>query len=133
MIKTIGLDGQIIAHIYDLRQIDKSSFPTPDQLPFQFGVGVIEEEKKIERHFHRPIKRTIEGTAEFIFVIEGRIDIDIFAPDHSFLQTVTLAANQSLLQFKGGHEMLMFKDTKYFELKQGPYLGADRDKYYSNV
>ena len=93
---------------------------------------MIEEEKKIERHFHRPIKRN-EGTAEFIFVIEGRIDIDIFAPDHSFLQTVTLAANQSLLQFKGGHEMLMFKDTKYFELKQGPYLGADRDKYYSNV
>ena len=36
--------------------------------------------------------------------------------------------NMALLQLTGGHAFKILPGTKYFEIKQGPYLGKHADK-----
>lgn len=121
--------GQVVAHVYDLGNAEGKSFPTPDHFPMQFGVAVVESDWTSKAHIHKPVTREVHGTAEFIFIMEGRLDAVFYAADHTEIGRETLTRNMALLQLTGGHKLSFAKGTKFFEIKQGPYLGRDGDKY----
>ena len=121
--------GGLIAQVYHLDTIDKTSFPTPENVTFQFGVGVNAAEKIYKTHVHKPALRKIETTSEFLYVLEGKMVVDVYDEDHVIIETVELGSQCALLQFYGGHGIKTEENTKYFELKQGPYYGRDFDKY----
>lgn len=129
--RTIILEsnGEVVAHVYDMSTVTAKSFPTPDEFPMQFGVGVIDEEWTSKAHIHKCVTREVHGTAEFIFVLEGQLDVIFFDQSHTRIGRQTLTGNMALLQIIGGHELRFAKGTKYFEIKQGPYKGRDWDKY----
>jgi hypothetical protein len=70
----------------------------------------------------------LNQTAEFIFVLEGGMDITILSQTGELVEKVELKSKTALLQFRGGHEIFLKPKTKYFELKQGPYFGQASDK-----
>ena len=41
-----------------------------------------------------------------------------------------LKAGMGFTQFFGGHGFVFAPNTKYIEIKQGPYKGSDDDKYF---
>ena len=55
--------------------------------------------------------------------------IDILNEKGAFIEKVILLDNMALLQFIGGHKIEIKAETKYFELKQGPYYGREFDKF----
>ena len=122
-------NGNLIGQVYKLNEANKTLFPTPDKETFQFGVGVINEDKVYKTHVHKRAERTVETTSEFLYVIHGEMQVDILDEDHKLVEKVVLNDNMALLQFFGGHAIKVLKGTKYFELKQGPYKGRDFDKY----
>jgi len=128
MHRNILMDGKLIAQFFDLRSFRKTEFPTPPEEFFQIGLGFDSNERKIRKHLHKEIIRTINLTSEFLYVIEGSIDASIFSEEGIKVDSLTISANQALLQFRGGHEFHINSNTKYFELKQGPYLGNEKDK-----
>jgi len=128
-VQSIEKDGQIIAQIFDLRELTESVFPTPPQLPMQFGASVLNVDWTSKAHIHKSVSRHIIGTPEFIFLMKGSLEATLFSDDHSVMGTFVLTSNMALLQFSGGHELKFRKGTSYFEIKQGPYLGRDTDKY----
>ncbi len=119
----------LIAQKYNLSKINSNIFPTPEVASFQFGVGVSNNEKILKPHIHKRVDRTINNTAEFIFVLDGKVIVDIYDEREHFVETINICANECLLQFLGGHAILLNENTKYFEIKQGPYGGRDFDKY----
>lgn len=129
MFENIYSNDVLIGQKYSLDDATSTAFPTEAAAAFQFGVGVIEERKVLQPHIHKRVERTIDTTSEFLFVMSGKMHIDIYDEDENFVQKVTLSANQGLLQFIGGHAITLDAGTKYFELKQGPYFGRDFDKY----
>tara|TARA_Y100000739_G_C20599450_1_gene462156 strand:+ start:1322 stop:1744 length:423 start_codon:yes stop_codon:yes gene_type:complete len=129
-IDEIYYKDQLVAHYYDLNGINETSFPTPACNEFQFGVGVIDQDKTLETHIHKNLERNIQNTSEFLYVISGKMIIEILSEDSTFIKKIELTDSQALLQFIGGHKISFDAGTKYFEIKQGPYLGRDADKFF---
>lgn len=123
------VDGVLIAQVYNMNKIEDVAFPTPTNATFQFGVGKIENDKILIPHIHKRVKREIDTTSEFLYVITGKMIVDVLDEDEKLIESVTLTDNMGLLQFIGGHKIEIKSKTKYFEIKQGPYFGRDFDKY----
>ncbi len=128
MIKNIFYKNELIAQKYSLNNINDSSFPSPEKAAFQFGVGVVSKEKVLKPHVHKRVERVLDTTSEFLFVLHGEISIKIYGEDGLFIEKIVLNKNECLLQLIGGHAITIKENTKYFELKQGPYFGRDFDK-----
>ena len=133
MITELKSKNELVAHIYDLNDIKENIFPTPANKAFQFGCSFEKNDRTIKTHIHKKNKRIINSTTEFIYVIKGSMFLKIYDENEIFLKEITLNENMALLQFCGGHSILIKKNTKYFELKQGPYKGRDYDKYDLNT
>jgi hypothetical protein len=129
----LGSNGSIIAQSFDLNTFEGTIFPTSEDKPMQFGYSQTSENRSIKKHIHNEIERTLKGTSEFIYVISGKMTIEVFDQNGTYIDLVILQKNQALLQFVGGHSFEIDAGTKFFEIKQGPYLGVDKDKSYENT
>ena len=129
MVKDIIHNNTLIGQVYDLNLAKGVSFPTSNEHAFQFGFGLIDEDKVLVPHIHKRVERTVQTTSEFLYVINGLMTIEIYSEDEEHVETVTLNDNQALLQHVGGHKISFQKGTRYFEIKQGPYYGRKFDKY----
>tara|TARA_Y100001958_G_C21174203_1_gene505358 strand:- start:184 stop:579 length:396 start_codon:yes stop_codon:yes gene_type:complete len=129
MVRDLISNGVLVAQVYDMNKMKGVTFPTRETETFQFGFGQINEDKVLIPHIHKRVKREIETTSEFLYVIKGQMIIDILDENESFIEQTILRDNMSLLQFVGGHKIEIKSGTKYFEIKQGPYYGRDFDKY----
>lgn len=127
--KVIQSGNEVVAHVYDLNVVDAKSFPTPHEFPMQFGVGYCPQEWTSPAHIHKQVMRRVEGTAEFIFLLSGKLDVVFFDQRELEIGRETLSAQMALLQLTGGHELTFAAGTRYFEIKQGPYSGFENDKY----
>lgn len=129
MVRDIINEDILIAQVYDINAMDGINFPTPESATFQFGFGQISENKALIPHIHKRVKREIDTTSEFLYVIHGEMVIDVLDEEERFIEKVILNDNMALLQFIGGHKIEIKSGTKYFEIKQGPYYGRDFDKF----
>ena len=129
MIKDIYHEDTLVGQFYDLNQVTGTQFPTSVECGFQFGFGIVNQDKNLTPHIHKRVKRVINTTSEFLYVIDGKMTIEVYSEDEAYVETVVLKSNQALLQHIGGHKISIKKGTKYFEIKQGPYLGRHFDKY----
>lgn len=122
-------DNKLIGQIYNVDKASETMFPTPEECTFQFGVGVVHTDKTLKTHVHKTALREIRTTSEFLYVVNGQMDIKILDEHARLIKEISLTRNMGLLQFYGGHAISLKKGTKYFELKQGPYMGRDYDKF----
>ena len=72
--KDIKDGSKLIAQTYNIRDIDKTIFPTPGENELQFGIGFSEEKKILKTHIHKKVKREIENTSEFLYVLDGKME-----------------------------------------------------------
>ncbi len=118
----------MIAQVFNFSISGPVIFPTPESAEMQCGFGEVLVEKNIPPHVHNINKRNTKNTSEFIFVLEGRMDITVLDCSGVVIDQVSILPQNGFLQFVGGHKIKIIKGTKYFELKQGPYLGQSLDK-----
>ncbi len=81
----------------------------------------------IDPHVHNPVLRSVEYTLEALFIRKGKVRIDFYDNDQSYLENRTLKTGDVILLVTGGHGFEMIEPTEMIEVKQGPYAG-DRDK-----
>jgi hypothetical protein len=129
MHRDIIVNNLLLGQLYDLNNIDGVNFPSPKEMPFQFGYGKILSKKVLVPHIHKRVLREINSTSEFLFVLSGELIVDIYNENEEFVEEISITQNMGLLQFFGGHKITIKANTVYFELKQGPYFGRDFDKY----
>ena len=93
-------DGdKLIAQIYNIYEMQETIFPTPGESELQFGFGISKEKKVLKTHIHKKIDRKINNTSEFLFVIEGQMDITIFNEKEEIINKVSLSPGMAILQF----------------------------------
>ena len=119
-IKKIYFKEKVIAFLFNSNEISKTEFVSDPNDFFQLGLGSIKDKVCLEPHIHNKIDRNINKTSEFIFVVNGRMDIEILAQDGTFVSSVAIKAGYGFLQYFGGHKITIHANTQYFELKQGP-------------
>ncbi len=104
-------------------------FVSPEHWPFQLGLMMHPQGHVIEPHHHREHeKRRVTGTQEFLVVISGKMEVDFYDGAGRLIHSEVVMPGEALLQVKGGHGFRFPESTRVLEVKQGPYLGRDKDK-----
>ncbi len=100
-------------------------FFTEDTAPQQLAYMHHPAGKPIAPHLHLPVERRIGTTSETLVVRKGRLRVDLYREDRSFLESRVLSGGDIILLCAGGHGFDCLEETEMVEIKQGPYAGAD--------
>lgn len=127
-------DGKIIA-IVVRRDFQKEgvNFVSKKDFPLQLGISSYKKEDKIKPHFHIRKEIRINKIQEVVHIQSGRAVANLYDMNSRIIKSVELATGDTIFLTDGGHGFEMLEDTKIIEIKQGPYLGRDKDKIYLNV
>lgn len=109
---------------------DITTFITPPDLNFQAGFICYPEGSEIPRHFHHPVERLIQGTSEVIIVRDGACIVDIYTGTKELIASRAMTKGDVVMFFSGGHGFRITEKTVLFEIKQGPYPGAEEKERF---
>jgi len=102
---------------------DGIEFVTPDDFSQQLAFMKHPTGKVIEPHVHNPVRREVHYTKEVLFIRKGKLRVDFYLEDRSYLESRVLEAGDVILLSAGGHGFEVIEEVEMFEVKQGPYAG----------
>lgn len=114
----------IIQHNYQASGIN---FFTEEKYSQQLAYMNHPKGKIIKPHIHNPVRRDVLYTQEVLIIRKGKLRVDFYTEDKSYLESRILEPGDLILLIKGGHGFEVLEDVEMFEVKQGPYVG-DKDK-----
>jgi mannose-6-phosphate isomerase-like protein (cupin superfamily) len=106
------------------------TFFTPDELSQQLAYMHHPPGKKIEPHVHTPATREVLLTQETLFIKRGKLRVDFFDEQQTYLESRVLQTGDVILLVQGGHGFEVLEELEMFEVKQGPYLGSDDKTHF---
>ncbi len=104
------------------------NFVTDDEKYLQLGIWNYEKGKDLDLHFHNEFERKGYRTNEFVFVLKGEIECNLYTEEGEFIESVIVKTNEGILQHNHAHEYKILKDSIILESKNGPYMGVEKDK-----
>jgi len=77
----------------------------------------------INPHRHNLVKREVHLTQEVLFIKSGKVRVDFYNNEQSYIKSKVLNQGDVILLSDGGHGFKMLEDSEIIEVKQGPYCG----------
>lgn len=116
--------------------VNKREFPAgmefwgPDNSPLQLGSCVYPKGKKLQSHIHKERIRIPEHkTVECLYIIEGLMEATFYSRNKDIIDIRTLVEGDCLMLYEGGHGFrILENNTKFIEVKNGPYVSVEADK-----
>jgi hypothetical protein len=109
---------------------EKIDFLTPDTFGQQVAYMNRPKGEIIQAHIHEPISRTLIGTQEVLYIRKGRIRVDFYESDRTYVSSMVLEAGDLMLLNTGGHGFEVLEDIDMIEIKQGPFAeGRDKTRF----
>lgn len=131
MIKEIRNHGELLAIIID-HSYEKPgiSFFTADDLSQQLAYMQHPAGHRIDAHVHNRVTREVHYTQEVLVIRKGKLRVDFYDGEQSYIESHLLVAGDVILLVSGGHGFKVLEDVEMFEIKQGPYTGeADKTRF----
>lgn len=125
----IEVEDQILAIV--LRKNLNSQgvkFFTPEDFPFQVALHMHGKGTVIAPHIHKPHRRVVERTQEMLHIQKGAVEVEIYDNSGNRVRKCTLNEGDTILFADGGHGLKVLEACRIVEVKQGPYMGFDKDK-----
>ncbi len=113
--------------------VDGVAFLTSDKNSFQIGIQERPKKLKLPPHSHplkKPIK--IKEMQEILYVISGKIQVNLFTKTGKSIQSVILETGDSILLMREAHGVDFLEDSRLFEVKQGPFQGKKGKLFLSS-
>ena len=131
MIEKIIHGGKALALLLSAdHRSDGIEFFTPNDFSQQLGYMNRPRGYVIPPHVHNPAPREVQFTKEVLFIKSGRVRVDFYDDDQSYLESRILNQGDVILLAFGGHGFEMLEPTEIIEVKQGPYAGeADKTRF----
>lgn len=105
------------------------SFFSQDQDFIQVGSWGYDKDKYLLPHIHNEVTREVFWTQEVIFVKKGKIKAHIFGTDEKKITDIEVTEGDVIILLRGGHGYTILENgTQVLEIKNGPYVGADKDR-----
>ncbi|HEY3375025.1 MAG TPA: hypothetical protein VGK02_08200 [Candidatus Aquicultor sp.] len=128
MIKQITHNNRLLSIIISNRYNEPGiSFFTPEDFSQQLAYMCHPTGKIIQPHVHNSVHREVFYTQEVLFLKKGRLRVDFYDEDQSYLESHVLEAGDVILLATGGHGFEVLEEIEMIEVKQGPYAG-EQDK-----
>ena len=133
-IETIDYNGLRYAEIIRAdTTVDHTTFFSLPESSFQFGLlahksGFIEPP-----HIHHPMIREISDLQQMFVVQKGVVAVQLFSDEGTMLREVILRAGDAIVLIHGAHAIRVLEDMQCISIKQGPFLGTEKDKILVKV
>jgi len=131
MIEYISHDGCVLATL--LRSTFNEpgiKFFTPDEYSQQLAYMNRPKGYVIQPHIHNSVPRQVQFTKEVLFIKSGKVRVDFYDDEQTYLESRILHAGDVILLAFGGHGFEMLEASEIIEVKQGPYAGdADKTRF----
>lgn len=115
-------------------QKDGISFLTPDDYSQQLAYMSHPKGHIIKPHIHNIVKREILYTKEVLLIKRGKLRCDFYTDNKEYVGSVILNTGDIILLVSGGHGFECLEDVEMYEIKQGPYAGAnDKVRFDSKI
>jgi hypothetical protein len=126
-IEEIKVDGSIAAIIVRSGfNPDGIQFVTPDDYSQQLGYMRRPAGYVIQPHVHIQVDRKASFTQEVLLVRKGRVRVDFYRDDESYVESREITTGDVILLSTGGHGFEMIEESEMIEVKQGPYMDDKR-------
>lgn len=102
-------------------------FFTNDNDSQQLGYMNRPKDYEILPHRHNIIQREVHLTQEVLLIKSGKVRVDFYDNEQTYLESRILLQGDVILLADGGHGFVMLEQSEMIEVKQGPYCG-ERDK-----
>ena len=102
-------------------------FFTDNDLSQQLAFMQHPEGKIIQAHVHKPVKREIHYTQEVLVLRKGKLRVDFYDDDQTYVESHIIRAGDIILLVEGGHGFKALEEIEMFEIKQGPFV-PEQDK-----
>jgi hypothetical protein len=111
-------------------EVETTTFFSPPESSFQFGLlahkaGFIEEP-----HYHKPFTREIKDLQQMFMVQKGVVEVELFGDDKKSFRIITLRKGDAIVLIHGVHAIKVTEDMQCISVKQGPFLGDVNDKVF---
>lgn len=134
MIETVEHGGKKYAEVIRANaRVEKTRFFSPPESSFQFGLLAHEAGFVEPPHYHAADTRTITDLQQMFVVQRGVVAIDLYSDDGRHLQEIVLQAGDAIVLIHGVHALRVIEDFQAISVKQGPFLGTERDKVLVEV
>jgi mannose-6-phosphate isomerase-like protein (cupin superfamily) len=118
---------QISMIIRSAFQANGIKFFTPDSFSQQLAYMNRPKGYSISPHIHNFVKREVSYTQEVLLIKSGKVRVDYYDDNKTYLESKILYKGDVVLLSGGGHGFHMYENSEIIEIKQGPYAG-DKDK-----
>ena len=134
MIESVEYNGTRYAEIlWADTQVEKTTFFSPSESSFQFGLLAHKAGFVEPPHFHRPFGRQIDDLQQMFVVQRGIVVVELYSDDGGKLREITLRRGDAIVLIHGVHAVRVIEDMQCISVKQGPFLGPENDKVFVEV
>jgi hypothetical protein len=84
-------------------------------------------------HYHPQIERNIHDLQQMFVVQRGVVAVDFYSDGGDRFREIILRQGDAILLIDGVHSVRVLEEMQCVSVKQGPFLGADRDKMEVDV
>lgn len=128
--------NELLARVIKIQSIDfsETKFFTTDKEILQCGVVSYQSEFRPKFHSHLPVKRSIVGTSESLYILSGKGNLQLLEnPSDKKIINIEVGKGDLINLLSGAHRIVP-KDTNLtmLEVKNGPYVSRDQDKKFIN-
>jgi quercetin dioxygenase-like cupin family protein len=115
-------EGNLLAIILRTQDTNDSKFfATENDSELQLASFKLQKGEEILRHYHPKQERKINLTSEVLVVTDGKIKVEIYDNNLELNTTEIINKGEVVALYNGGHRIIMVEDSKFIEVKQGPY------------
>lgn len=108
--------------------VDKTTFFSPSESSFQFGLLAHEAGFVEPPHYHRPFAREVTDLQQMFVVQRGVVAVQLYSDGGDLLREILLHAGDAIVLIHGAHAIRVIEDMQCISVKQGPFLGGEYDK-----
>lgn len=128
-VEAIEFDGVRYAEvIWADTRVEKTTFFSPKESSFQFGLLAHPAGYEEKPHYHHPFSREIVDLQQMFVVQRGIVAVRLFSDDGRILRELTLRQGDAIVLIHGAHAIRVVDDMQCISVKQGPFLGDEFDK-----
>lgn len=129
-IKEIKKEGIVLArYIPDSDWKEGLNFYSQDEEFIQVGTWEYDRGKELLSHIHNKTERKVYWTQEVLYIKKGSIKAKVYDLDANLVDEIIAKEGDTLILLRGGHGYTILENgTQVLEIKNGPYVGADKDR-----
>ena len=102
---------------------------SPDDEFMQVCGRIMSEGVSVPAHRHNKTQRKTNLTQEAWVLLKGKVRAKFYDLDDSFLCEREVFSGDVIVLYRGGHSLEVLEDnTIFYEFKNGPYFGVNKDK-----